>query len=408
MRRVVVIGAGIVGLALAAELADDHHEVTVLEKGPADRLQGSTGHAPGFVGLLAETAVATELARASVAVYERLRATGPAGFDRVGGLEIASSAVGMNELEDRAAMARTAGLEARVLNAADAVALAPELVDPRRCVGGVFYPADGTARADVITEALRARARAAGAKFHYDTTVTGIEISGGSVRGVAAGGQIHAADTVAIACGIWGPAIAALADQRLAVTAVAHPYVHGPSQSVGFASRPFVRWPEHHVYAREHGTRLGLGTYDHLPLEVAGDRLGAVAEQAWPSELFDPAVTAAVDLLPPESRFTPDQRLNGVFAMTADNLPLVGPVGDVEGLWAAEALWVTHAAGAAKLLAQLITGHEPTLPGHRYLDPGRFAGQSVSELTERALHLYRDIYTSTSDAASGPAQRKSP
>jgi glycine/D-amino acid oxidase-like deaminating enzyme len=43
-------------------------------------------------------------------------------------------------------------------------------------------------------------------------------------------------------------------------------------------------------------------------------------------------------LLPPVRRFTPEKRLNGVFAMTPDNLPLLGPVGDIGGLWVAEAV----------------------------------------------------------------------
>lgn len=48
----------------------------------------------------------------------------------------------------------------------------------------------------------------------------------------------------------------------------------------------------------------------------------------------------------------PEHRLNGVFAMTPDNLPLLGPVADVPGLWVAEAIWVTYAAGAADALAR--------------------------------------------------------
>lgn len=72
-RLIVVIGGGIVGAALAANLTEhDGWTVTVLERGPGDRLLGSTGHAPGFMGLLGETPVATELARASVDCYEQL------------------------------------------------------------------------------------------------------------------------------------------------------------------------------------------------------------------------------------------------------------------------------------------------------------------------------------------------
>jgi glycine/D-amino acid oxidase-like deaminating enzyme len=54
-RRIVVIGAGVVGSAVAAELTRAARvSVTVVEQGSREQLPGSTGHAPGLVGLLAE------------------------------------------------------------------------------------------------------------------------------------------------------------------------------------------------------------------------------------------------------------------------------------------------------------------------------------------------------------------
>jgi glycine/D-amino acid oxidase-like deaminating enzyme len=156
-----------------------------------------------------------------------------------------------------------------------------------------------------------------------------------------------------------------------------------------------VRWPEHHVYARDHGDQLGLGTYDHVPVPVAVDGVGS-AERPW-SAVFDDAVQRALALLPPASRFKVDLRLNGVFATTADNLPLLGPVDGVAGLWAAEALWVTHAAGAARALTQTMTSKtgSPVVEGLETLHPSRFAGQAEHQLTIRARRLYNDIYATS-------------
>jgi len=78
--------------------------------------------------------------------------------------------------------------------------------------------------------------------------------------------------------------------------------------------------------------------------------------------------------------------------MTADNLPLLGPVEALRGLWVAEALWVTHAAGAACALAQQMIGATPAIPGLAALRPDRFTGQPTNQLSDRALRLYRDIY----------------
>jgi glycine/D-amino acid oxidase-like deaminating enzyme len=59
------------------------------------------------------------------------------------------------------------------------------------------------------------------------------------------------------------------------------------------------------------------------------------------AEEFDPAVEAAQALLRPEARFTPEHRVNGVFARTPDNLPFLGRHPGMDGVWIAQALWVT-------------------------------------------------------------------
>ena len=58
----------------------------------------------------------------------------------------------------------------------------------------------------------------------------------------------------------------------------------------------------------------------------------------------------------------------------------------------AEALWVTHAAGAARSLARLMTGATPGIDGLDALRPGRFDGRRPDELMDRALRLYGYIY----------------
>ncbi|MER5389410.1 FAD-binding oxidoreductase [Saccharopolyspora sp. NPDC002686] len=386
-RKIVVIGGGIVGSSIAALLPDDV-SVTVLDQGPAGRLAGSTGHAPGFVGLLNEVPVLTELARASAELYDDLELDGTRGFDRVGGVEVADSPEAAEKLAERAELAAAAGLPHRLLDAAETAWLAPDLINPARCRAGLHFPADGTARAGVITAALRERSSA---QFVADAAVVGIDLRGDRVAAVRTGTETYPADDVVLASGIWGPVVASLVDVQLPLTPVAHPYVYGPERASGPAT-PFVRWPEHHVYARDHGGRLGLGTYDHAPQPVPLDELGRNAEQPWPGELFDDPVRRAMQLLP--TPFDLAERLNGVFATTPDNLPFLGPVPHVPGLWSAVAIWVTAAGGAARALVDQLLGAEPRFPDLHTLAPTRFAGQDPANLQSRSLALYNDIYAS--------------
>ncbi|CAK9782031.1 unnamed protein product [Cutaneotrichosporon oleaginosum] len=79
---IAIVGAGIVGSCLAAQLAP-HARVLLVDR-DVRGLRGSTGHAPGFVGQLNELAPLTELAKRTVASYRAI----PGGFDVVGGLEV--------------------------------------------------------------------------------------------------------------------------------------------------------------------------------------------------------------------------------------------------------------------------------------------------------------------------------
>ena len=156
--------------------------------------------------------------------------------------------------------------------------------------------------------------------------------------------------------------------------------MHGPLRAPARARTPFVRWPEQHVYARDHGNRWGVGSYAHAPIPVDVEDFGSGAELAWRAD-FDEVISDAMALLPRPQRFQVASRLNGVFSMTADNLPLLGPVEQAPGLWVAQALWVTHAAGAARSLAQTMTGQPPAVTGLVALRPDRFAAQLQHELT---------------------------
>ena len=49
-----------------------------------------------------------------------------------------------------------------------------------------------------------------------------------------------------------------------------------------------------------------------------------------------------------------EEGFNGIFSFTPDGGPLIGESPDVAGFWIAEAVWVTHSAGVAKAVAQLL------------------------------------------------------
>ncbi|MFE7796060.1 FAD-dependent oxidoreductase [Nocardia sp. NPDC057440] len=172
----------------------------------------------------------------------------------------------------------------------------------------------------------------------------------------------------------------------LALTA-SRPPTDGPRTDT-----PIVRYPDHTFYTRRHGRRYGLGTYSHAPVPLTPTATLASAEQPFRDNDFGDAFAAATAMVPAFRNATRGHRLNGVFALTPDELPLVGPAAGAPGLWIAEASWVTHAAGVGRQLANMLLGTGDLLVAPDRLSPNRFAHWSDEQIRATALTNYQGIY----------------
>jgi aminomethyltransferase len=70
---------------------------------------------------------------------------------------------------------------------------------------------------------------------------------------------------------------------------------------------------------------------------------------------------ASDELLPATKGKELEFKYNGMFAESPNGLPVMGPVQELDGLWTAAAIWVTHAGGAAKALAEWMETGVPRL-----------------------------------------------
>ncbi|KAF5609909.1 sarcosine oxidase [Fusarium subglutinans] len=387
---VIIIGAGIVGSSLAYFLSQSPtpRTITLIDRS-FTTLLGSSGIAPGFIGQFNESEVLTKLAIDTVSEYVKI----PGGFDRVGGLEIAFQDEGIQRLKARCEAAKRLGLEARTLSIKEAHDLAPELVNEDGEGQAVFFEKDGTANAARITTWYQQEAKKRGVNL-VEADVKQLAISDGRVTGIDVveneTSRHLSADRVIITTGIWAQGLSSNLSFPVPVIPVGHPYMHAQPHEPIPHKIPFVRWPEHHVYARDHGTNFGIGSYDHAPIGYKPD---TTAKGDW-VDWFKQPLDFATGLLPPAAarEFQYGNYFNGVFSMTPDNMPLAGKVESVDGLFMAVAVWVTHAAGTAKLLTRIIDGKEVDNKTKEALGPERFKGQEFAELEEKSLAGYNSIY----------------
>ncbi|MFF8780037.1 FAD-dependent oxidoreductase [Streptomyces sp. NPDC015140] len=407
--RVVVIGAGVVGCSLADELtARGWTDVTVLEQGPLPAPGGSTSHAPGLVFRTSPSRTLTAFARYTVEKFTSLTWDGAPCFQRVGGLELATTPERLADLHRRAGYAASWGVTGEIVDAARCKELWP-LLDESVVLGGFHTPGDGLARAVPACRAQLDRATARGARFLERHTVTGIERQDGRVTGVVTDRGAFPADHVVSAAGFWGPVVGRMAGVDVPLQPLAHQYARtGPlpelSGATQEASKPILRFQDRDLYFREHGDRLGVGSYAHRPLPVdpfavPGYDESRARHMDMPSSYpftpqdWAPSWEDCRRLMPALRHSDVESGFNGVFSFTPDGMPVLGESRDLRGFWLAEAVWVTHSAGVAKAVAEWMVNGRPSLDVHE-CDLTRFeeAQRSPAYVRERGARQFTEVY----------------
>jgi glycine cleavage system aminomethyltransferase T/glycine/D-amino acid oxidase-like deaminating enzyme len=399
--RVVIIGAGVVGAAVADELSLlGWDRITVVDQGELPSPGGSSSHAPGLVFQANSVKTMTKLASYTVEKLARLNC-----FLPVGGLEVATGPARLAELHRRHGWLAAWGVAGEVLEPQECLRL-HALLNPDALLGGLYVPSDGLANAVRAAQAQLDSARSRGVSVLDRHEVLDIRTVADRVSAVVTDRGELPADVVVCAAGIWGPKVAGLVGVNLPLTPLAHQLAWtGPvpalrGQSVE-ARRPILRHQDADLYVRERFDRLGIGYYGHRPMPIdAHDILPVDAAEVMPSVLafteedFAPGWAAAQNLLPAAREAKVEEGFNGLFSFTTDNLPLLGESSAVKGFWVAEAVWVTHSAGVGRAVAEwLVNGFCASFDLHE-CDVNRFEAHQLAPAYVRARDCqnYIEVY----------------
>lgn len=367
-QRVVIIGAGIVGCNVADELVSrGWNDITVVEQGPLDMPGGSTSHAPGLVFHVNPSKTLTLFAKYTV---EKLLSLGC--FNQVGGLEVATTPERLEELKRKHGYAQSWGIETRLMTPEEVKKVYP-LMNTDIVLGGMHIPKDGLALAAKSAQLLIERTRKAGVRYVGSTSVTAINTSEGKATGVVTANGTIPADIVISCAGFWGVEVGAMVGLSVPLLPMGHQYVKttpvpalkGKNELPVGASLPILRYQDQDLYYREIGEQYGVGYYGHKPMPVVAASLGEtpakVDDQNMPSRMaftpedFAPAWELSKEIIPALKETTVADGFNGILSFTPDGFPLVGQAPHLDNFYVAEAVWVTHSAGVARAVAELLT-----------------------------------------------------
>jgi len=198
---VVVVGAGIVGCAIAYHLARRGVRAAVVERGPVAGEQSRKNW--GFVRQQGRDPLEVPLVMEAHRMWRGLAQELGADIEWTpgGNLALAADDARMARLETWLAVAREFGLDTRLLRPRDLASVVPGLGG--RWVGGMHTPGDGHADPEKTTDAFARAATAHGAALHLGCGAQAVTTRAGSVASVVTErGEIET-PWVVCAAGAW-------------------------------------------------------------------------------------------------------------------------------------------------------------------------------------------------------------
>ncbi len=173
--RAVVIGGGVVGVSTLYHLAKKGwSDVVLVERN--ELTSGSTWHAAGLLPLFNLSYSVGQIHKYSVRFYQELAEdTGmDTGFRKVSNVRLARTRDRWDEYMYYAGIARTLGIDVKMLSPEEIKALWP-YVEVDGLIGAIQHPEDGYIQPADLTQALARGARDRGAEINRNTRVTAIE-----------------------------------------------------------------------------------------------------------------------------------------------------------------------------------------------------------------------------------------
>jgi D-amino-acid dehydrogenase len=404
--KVVVLGAGIVGVTSAYQLAKAGHEVTVVDRQQGPALETSFAnagevsfgycspwaapgipmkalkwlfmhHAPLILRPKVDAAMLSWLVKMlsnctseryainksrmlRLADYSRIslaavrEETGIAYDERMQGtLQLFRTQQQLDaSAKDVKALAAD-GVPYEVLDRDGCIRVEPALRHVRdKLVGGLLTPKDETGDCFKFTNALAAKAVELGVRFQYGTTIKGLDIQGGQARGVVTEGGRLDADAVVVALGSYSPLLL----KPLGIKLPVYP-VKGYSLTIPITDAS--RAPESTVMDETYKiaiTRLG----DRI-------RVGGMAEiSGYTNDLGLPrrrTLEHSVTDLFPGGDVAKASFWSGLRPMTPDGTPVIGPT-KIKGLFLNTGhgtLGWTMSSGSARVISDLVSGRKPDI-----------------------------------------------
>jgi len=354
----VIIGGGCMGASVAYHLTRRGVTDVVLIEREKLLATGSTGKNAGGVRHQFSNAANIRLSIESVRLLTHFEEeVGYAvDFHQHGYLFLLSTPESVETFRRNVALQRSLGVDVDWLDASEAARLAPGLgVDG--VLAATFCGRDGVADPNGVTMGFAKAAQAAGASIERATEATGITAEHGRVTGVETSRGRIATPVVVNAAGPYARGVGRLAGVDVPIDPIRRHIFIAQSGEGGWRVPPnrimVIDFDTTFYFHREGaGLLFGMGDPDETPtfdITVQWDFLPQV-------------IDVAVRRLPALADASISHAWAGLYEVTADGNPIIGPTEGVDGFYQINGFsghGFQHSPAAGRILADVIAGRDP-------------------------------------------------
>lgn len=372
------------GCSVAWHLAQQGITNVVLVERETQLAAGSTGKNAGGVRHQFSHPANIQMSIESIGMMKdfEARVGVPIDLHQDGYLFLLSKAANVAAFRKNVELQKAQGVHVQWLSPEEALSVAPGL-DLAGVRGATYCPDDGVADPNGVTQGFAKGAQARGVEILRETEVTGIRLERGRVAEVRTSRGSIATPIVVDAAGPWSKSIGRMLGVDVPVEPerrhifIAQAPGGGSWDDPAYsgqvpASKVLVIDFESTFYFHREGKGLlfGMGDPDEAPgfdISVRWDFLPKVIE-------------VAIRRLPALADAAVSHAWAGLYEMTPDHNPIIGPSEDIDGFYCITGFsghGFQHSPAAGRILADLIAGRDPQFD----LSPfvlSRFASRSVS------------------------------
>ena len=338
---------------------------------------GSTGRNAGGFRHQFSHAANIALSKESIALFANFESVVgyPIDFWPDGYLFLLSSEASVQAFQRNVALQREHGIAVDWLSPQDAAALCPGL-NIEGVLAATYCGDDGVADPNGVTMGFAKAAQERGVEVRRSEEVTGITVDSGCVIAVETSVGSIATRQVVNAAGPWSAQVGAMAGVAVPVTPERrHIFIaQMPAGSVPESRLLVIDFESTFYFHREgSGLLFGMGDRDERP--------GFDTTVRW--DFLPKVIGVAVKRLPALADAAISRAWAGLYEMTPDHNPIIGPAPEVKGFYTVAGFsghGFQHSPAAGRIIVDLICGADPGLDVSPFAHDRFTASKSRAEL----------------------------